>query len=163
MTGIDHWRAMERQDIDAVVHIADHVHMAFPERPEVIAEKFALYPEGCLILDGSQHAIGYVLAHPWHRATPPKLDHLLGAIPEGADTYYLHDLALLPEARGSGAGAAAVDRVVAQARRGGFRDISLIAVGDSVPFWTSRGFAPATDGPDRPYGPASLFMRRRLD
>lgn len=154
---------MERQDLDAVVRIADRVHVDYPERPEIIAEKFALYPQGCLILDGSDSAIGYVLAHPWYRAAPPKLDHPLGAIPDGADTYYLHDLALLPEARGTGGGRAAVEIIVAQAKRAGFADISLIAVGGSEPFWSAQGFRPSTNGPDRPYGPASLFMRRLLD
>jgi GNAT superfamily N-acetyltransferase len=157
------WRAMARRDLDAVVRIADRVHIDYPERPEIIAEKFALYPQGCLILDGSDGAIGYALAHPWHRSDPPKLDHPLGAIPDDADTYYLHDLALLPEARGTGAGRAALELIVAQAKRAGFADISLIAVGDSGPFWSSQGFLPAPDGPDRPYGPASLFMRRALD
>lgn len=154
---------MERQDLDAVVRIADCVHVDYPERPEIIAEKFGFYPQGCLILDDGDSAIGYVLAHPWRRTTPPKLDHPLGAIPEDADTYYLHDLALLPEARGTGAGRAAVEMIVAQAKRTAFADISLIAVGNSVPFWNAQGFRPATDGPDRPYGPASLFMRRLLD
>ncbi|MBP8232593.1 GNAT family N-acetyltransferase [Rhizorhabdus sp.] len=154
---------MARRDLDSVVRIADHVHVDYPERPEIIAEKFALYPIGCMMLDGPDQAAGYVLAHPWHRTTPPKLDHPLGAIPENADTYYLHDLALLPEARGIGAGRAAVEMIVAQAKRTAFADISLIAVGNSVSFWNAQGFRAATDGPDRPYGPASLFMRRLLD
>lgn len=157
------WRAMARRDLGSVVRIADRVHVDYPERPEIIAEKLTLYPDGCLILDSPDGAIGYVLAHPWHRSAPPKLDHPLGAIPADAGTYYLHDLALLPEARGTGAGRAAVGLIVAQARRAGFADISLIAVGNSVPFWSAQGFRPATDGPDRPYGPASLFMRRLLD
>lgn len=29
-----------------------------------------------------------------------RMDALLGSLPEDADTYYLHDIAMLPEARG---------------------------------------------------------------
>ena len=66
--------------------------------------------------------------HPWHRDTPPKLGKPLGAIPKDADTYYLHDIALLPAGRGGGSGKAAVDFTVRQAVQGGFADITLIAV-----------------------------------
>ena len=40
-----------------------------------------------------------------------QLGTLLGALPDGGGTYYLHDIALLPAARGQGAAAMALNRI----------------------------------------------------
>ncbi|MFX9570760.1 GNAT family N-acetyltransferase, partial [Acinetobacter baumannii] len=72
----------------------------FHERPEIFVERLALFPAGSLIADRGGQPIGYAVAHPWLRGQPPALDSLLGAIPPGADCLYLHDVAILPAARG---------------------------------------------------------------
>ena len=55
-------------------------------------------------------------------------------------TYYLHDLALLPKARGLGAAGDIVGIALAQATVAGFRTASLVAVNNSQPFWQRQGF-----------------------
>ena len=42
---------------------------------------------------------GYVLSHPWLYGTLPPLNTLLERLPAEPDTYYLHDLCLLPVSR----------------------------------------------------------------
>ena len=149
---------MREGDLAAVSAISDAVHGRFTEPVAVYAERLALYPEGCRVLEQDGAVIGYLISHPWHRDAPPKLGAMLGAIPADADSYYLHDIALLPAARGSGAGRAALDFIRAEARALGFSDIALMAVGGADRYWTKQGFAyvPCDIGPS--YGEDAYLM-----
>lgn len=149
---------MQADDLAAVAAISDAVHGRYTEPVAVYAERLALYPEGCRVLI-QDDATGYLVSHPWHRDSPPALGAMLHALPADADSYYLHDLALLPSARGSGAGRAALDLVIAQARTLGLPDITLTAVGGADRFWARHGFALAGPG----YDAECHLMRRALD
>ncbi|MDC7784204.1 GNAT family N-acetyltransferase [Rhodoplanes tepidamans] len=164
------WRPMVDGDLAAVLAVAAVVHPDLPEDRAVFAERRRLAPEGCHVLaDPATPApgglAGYVVSHPWAGA-PPALDTLLGGLPERPTTWYLHDLALLPAARGGGAGATIVDRLAAHARAAGFTTLSLVAVGGSPGFWMRQGFS-AVDDPAlaeklASYGAAARFMVRVL-
>jgi GNAT superfamily N-acetyltransferase len=108
----------------------------------VLAERQRLYHNGCYLLEIGDRPVGYVLSHPWHAQTPPALNALLERIPADADTYYLHDLALLPVARRVGAASHIVSALVKHAVARGFATMSLVAVNGSVGFWEKHGFAP---------------------
>jgi ribosomal protein S18 acetylase RimI-like enzyme len=136
------WRPMQTADIGDVIAIAAIVHPGYPETDDVLAERLALYPAGCFILDRDGAALGYLLSHPWRYADPPRLNMRLERLPEQPDTYYLHDIALLPEAQGLGAAAAMAEQLADLARASGFANISLCAVNGSAPFWQRRGFMP---------------------
>lgn len=130
-------------DLAEVDAIAEIVHPGYPEPPEVPAERLRLFPQGCFLaeVEGSG-AIGYAISHPGVLGRPPALASLLGGLPEGADCLYLHDVALLPAARGAGLGGDLVARLHALARLCGFRHLALTAVGGSVPYWRRHGFSP---------------------
>lgn len=134
------WRAMTPDDLEAVHALGERVHPGYPERIEVFAERLRLYAPGCRVLEAGGAMAGYVISHPWHPMTPPKLDSLLVMMPTFPATFYIHDLALLPAARGTGAGAAAVADLVAHTEAIGLADLSLVAVNASVPFWRRQGF-----------------------
>jgi GNAT superfamily N-acetyltransferase len=160
------WRQMTNADLDAVERIASIVHPGFFERREVLAEKQQLYPSGAWVCENEGKALGYFLTHPWHRDAIPALDTTLEMIPRDADTYYCHDLALLPEARGSGATRAAVETALAHAASAGFRTASLVAVNGSQTFWQRHGFA-AVDAPHlaeelAAYEPGARYMMRAV-
>src|SRR5690348_255724 len=97
------WRTLTAYDMPAVEQIAGVVHPGFFERPEVLAERQRLYFHGAYLLEVNERPAGYVLSHPWRFGDIPPLDALLGELPSDADTYYIHDLALLPVARRIGA------------------------------------------------------------
>jgi ribosomal protein S18 acetylase RimI-like enzyme len=160
------WRPMNEADLPALVAAADIVHPNYPEDQAVFAERLRLYPAGCLVLERDGKPIGYILSHPWHYARPPALNSLLGALPETPGTYYIHDIALLPEARGTGSVTPLVERLIANARAGGFPDISLVAVNNSVGMWARYGFEavidPALERKLRSYDDDARFMVRRL-
>lgn len=161
------WRAMTGYDFGAVFDIANKVHPDFFEAEAVLAEKFTLYRNGCYLLEVSEKPAGYVLSHPWKRGTLPALDTALGAIPEDADTYYIHDLALLPLTRGVGAAAQIVAALTKHARAMGFPTMSLVAVNGSVPFWEKQGFVveehPALAEKLAAYEDAARYMVKALD
>ncbi|PJG49421.1 GNAT family N-acetyltransferase [Sphingobium sp. LB126] len=157
----DGWMSMREADLPTVKVISDTVHGAYTEDEAIYAERLALYPSGCLILRSEGQPLGYLIAHPWRSEQPPALNMRLGGIPADADVYYLHDIALLPSARGTGAGKSAMAKVVEQARTEGFAAIRLMAVNGADSFWSSQGFVRLPDG-SASYGDASVFMERRL-
>jgi GNAT superfamily N-acetyltransferase len=136
------WRAMSALDLGAVEAIAAVVHKDFYESPEVLGEKRRLYPNGAHLLEIGERPVGYVLSHPWRHDQIPALNALLGALPEDADTYYLHDLAVLPVARRIGAAGFMATALSKHARARGFATMSLVAVNGSEGFWTKQGFEP---------------------
>ncbi|KFG66615.1 GNAT family N-acetyltransferase [Microvirga sp. BSC39] len=158
------WRPMTPQDLTQVQALADAIHVSHPEDPEVLAERQRLYPKGCFMLVDDERAIGYALTHPWRFAEPPCLNRLLGAIPSPATTYYIHDVALLPAARGKGYAAQITSLLVGHARKAGFDNLSLVAVNKSQVFWEKAGFrevaVPGLGAKLASYGPDAALMVR---
>ncbi|SEP59664.1 Predicted N-acetyltransferase YhbS [Devosia sp. YR412] len=159
-----HWRAMTTLDLPAVETIAAIVHPAFPEDLAVFAERQRLYPAGTQLLEMNGQPAGYILSHPWIFGDLPALNAQLGSISANADTYYVHDLALLNAARGTGAAAMIVGDVLRHARLAGFPSVSLVAVNGSLPFWYKHGFravaAPQLADKLASYEPAARLMSR---
>lgn len=141
------WRAMTGYDLEAVTAIADIVHPGFFEAPEVLAERQRLYRNGCYLLELGEKPAGYVLSHPWRYGSLPALNSLLGEIPADADTYYIHDLALLPVTRRVGAASQIVKALTKHAEAERYPNMSLVAVNGSIPFWQRHGFV-VTDIPE---------------
>ena len=79
------------------------VHPGFFETPEVLAERQRLYRNGAYLLEIGERPAGYVLSHPWPSARCRRSTPCSENCPTDADTYYIHDLALLPVARRIGA------------------------------------------------------------
>ena len=123
--------------------MADRLHPSFPEDPDVFTERLRLYPAGVRVLDCDGTACGYLISHPWRSGTVPALNTLLRHLPADADMYYLHDLALLPSTRGTGAARLIVEEMAEHARAKGYPVMGLVAVNGSVPFWRRCGFAVA--------------------
>ena len=171
MSGQDHteafWRAMTPEDILGVAAVAGVVYPGFYEAAEVFAERQRLFPQGAKIFERHRQMIGYALSHPWHRGELPRLNSLLGAIPQDASTYYIHDLALLPEARGARAAGKLVGSFEILARSLSFSSMSLVAVNGSRRFWETRGFyvvdSPALSLKLASYEGAAALMVKPLD
>ncbi len=150
---------MRAADLHAVNRIADQVHPDFPESEAIPAERLALYPAGCLALEMHGDLMGYAVSHPWHDGNPSALNSLLGRLPANPATYYVHDLALLPVARSTGAAGAAVGLLVAQAAREALPSMTLVAVNNSAGFWQRHGFRVASAAPAS-YGADARIMVR---
>ncbi|WP_207546457.1 GNAT family N-acetyltransferase [Methylobacterium indicum] len=161
--GVLRWRPMRPADLSAAAAVAARVHPGYPEEDGVMAERLRLCPGGCLTLVGPGEALaGYAVGHPWRSGSVPDLDTLLGALPERADAWCIHDVALLPEARGQGAAAAVVGLMLAQAARHGLPEVVLVAVGDAAGFWRRHGFRPLAAPAPAGYGAGAALMARAL-
>lgn len=166
------WRPMSPADLPQVMAVAGKVHPAFPEDAEVFAERLRLYAAGCLVYHAGNNIAGYVISHPWRAMDAPALNSRLGELPRDPGTYYLHDLALLPELRGTGAASSAVSQVLARAGEERLATVSLVAVNGSAGFWRRHGFraiplgeigaAAALARKLRGYGNTAAFMVRQL-
>ncbi|WP_445489043.1 GNAT family N-acetyltransferase [Rhodopseudomonas sp. RCAM05734] len=164
--GLLQWRPMTATDLPAVKALADLVHVAYPEDETVFADRLTHHPAGCFVLQGADAPVGYVISHPWQFARPPRLNTRLDRPALPPSTYYIHDLALLPAARGSGAAAAIVDVLAAHAADLRLPNITLVAVGNSVHFWRRQGFDTVIVDPDldrqlRSYDEHACFMSRK--
>jgi GNAT superfamily N-acetyltransferase len=152
---------MRAGDLPDVERISAIVHPAYPEGEAVPIERLRLFPAGCLIASRGGTAIGYAIAHPGTVGQPPALDTLLGALPERADCLYIHDVALLPEARGSRLGSAVVEVLAAIARDHRLRFLALTAVNDSTGFWRRQRFSETPiDKGVASYGDGAIYMTR---
>jgi ribosomal protein S18 acetylase RimI-like enzyme len=164
------WRRMRAADLPLVEAIAAEVHRDYPERPAVFAERLALAPAFCRVLrppsaEGALLLLGYAVTHPWAaEAGPPPLDSLLDALPARPDAWHIHDVALLPTARGSGHAARLLAGLEARAARDGIGLATLVAVAGKSGYWSRRGFrlAPAAGPGLASYGAGAVFMSRAL-
>ena len=157
------WRAMTAADLPRVTAISAEVHGRYAEPLEVYAERLLLCPSGCFVCEVDGVVRGLLVTHPWQRAAPPPaLGAMLNTIPDPADTWYLHDIALLPDTRGLGAGQAAVALVDGLAREAGVLDITLVAVNGADRYWATQRFD-YTVASAGGYGPGTYVMRRPAD
>lgn len=134
------WQQAQLSDAPAIFDVQCIAHALHPEAEAVLAGRIALNPAGCFVLRAGTEIAGYVLSHPWQRYAPPPLDTVLGGIPGDGDVWYLHDLALLPAARGSGAASRIIPHLADIARGEGFRVMALVSVNGSQGFWRRQGF-----------------------
>ncbi|MBN8984120.1 MAG: GNAT family N-acetyltransferase [Rhizobiales bacterium] len=165
------WRPMTVSDLPGVLAVAACVHPAFPEDGAVFEERLRLYPVGCLAFSSGVDILGYAVSHPWRAYDPPALNTPLGELPPQPETYYIHDVALLPELRGTGAAALVVALLLARAQKEAFTSASLVAVNNSAGFWECHGFRNVASQKVvnvtlarklRGYDEAAVFMIRQL-
>ena len=160
------WRRMARADLGSVERIGDLVHPTYPEDAAVIAERLQLYPAGCLVLECRSATQGYAVSHPWLFGRPPALNTELQDLPARPDTFYIHDVALMPELRRRHLGTTVVQLLVHQAKLDDLDNMSLVAVGRSLDFWRKNGFQAIERKDIRAamwsYGEGATFMARTL-
>ncbi len=156
---------MRIEDMDRIYALSLEVHPDYFEDSHVLEERFSLYNQGSMVLWAGHKIAGYVLSHPWYEGKVPQLNKPLIALPEKTSSYYLHDLALLPDVRGKGQGDAAVKLLCKHAFSKQFQSINLVCVAGSERFWEKMGFQASTQtAPDglASYGENALFMQRLL-
>jgi predicted N-acetyltransferase YhbS len=160
------WRPATAADLDEVERIGNEIHETLQERPEVFANKLALFPQGCFVLARNGAITGYGVAHPWALGSVPALDTLMAALPPAPTCLYIHDVVVLPAARGQGAAGVLVDLYEAVARRHELQSHALVSVYGTYVFWERFGFQTTAD-PElahklKSYGETARYMRKSL-
>ena len=158
------WRTMTDSDLPAVKALADAAHPDLPERLEILRDKRVNFPPGCHVLADEARIAGYGIAHPWVLGTVPPLDAPLRGLPSRPTCFYLHDVAIAPEARRRGAAADYLSRMVELSQLIQLDVLALVAVHGTEPVWQRLGFvaSPETVAIPAEYGAGARYMVRRL-
>jgi GNAT superfamily N-acetyltransferase len=160
------WRAATTEDLPIIDRIADEIHVDLPERPEVFAEKLSLFPEGCFVLLQNGQPVGYGFSHPWILNSIPPLDTFLKILPCPAECLFIHDVVVLPQARGHGAAGELIEQIATLARRRGIGYLALVSVYNTDPLWARFGFNveanKALHDKLKSYGDTAKYMVRAL-
>lgn len=158
------WRLTTATDLEAIQNIANVIHPDLSERPEIFAEKLRLFPEGCFVLVEDGAVLGYAFVHPWRLNDIPKLDAFLLSLPSDPQCILIHDVAVLPQARGKRSSEPLVERISRLAKKQNVRFLALVSVYGSHLHWARLGFELTTD--EIPalacYGKTARYMVRRL-
>lgn len=132
---------MTAADIPAVLEIQAVCYTELiPESEESLQAKLRASRTTCFIASLGGTVVGYLISLPWEFANPPELNAVTCRLPNSADCLYLHDLAVAPSARKSGAGRALVEAFLTQLSGLALGRASLVAVQDSAPYWERYGF-----------------------
>lgn len=160
------WRSMRFDDLTAVHALADRIHSDHPETITVFTERLALFPRGCRVLARDGQIGGYVISHPWHLDSAPKLDTLIWALPADADCLYLHDIVIDAPYRRSGQFHAALAELARLAEDLELDRLALVSVNRTAGLWAHHGFAATLGGRLAPllasYGDDAVYMVRQL-
>ncbi|BDU73738.1 GNAT family N-acetyltransferase [Mesoterricola silvestris] len=133
-------RRLSPEDLPAILEVQRACYPeALREAEAVFAAKLRAFPGGCRGLHRGDLVGAYVFFQPWRRgrvlplgdAAPPPAD---------PDCLYVHDLAVIPAWRGTGAAGDLLAAVLGLAADLGLGTLALTAVQGAEPFWERQGF-----------------------
>jgi ribosomal protein S18 acetylase RimI-like enzyme len=105
-------------------------------------ERFGQYYKVAIIDDS---VVGYMICFPWTLGdTPINNEKFPENIPQ-PNCFYIHDITLLPQARGTGLAKAMIEESYKMARELGFSQVELVSVSQSGNYWDKVGFEAYAD------------------
>jgi ribosomal protein S18 acetylase RimI-like enzyme len=162
MTSIYDWLPLLPADIESVKRIADVVHPTLPESKEVFLEKVILHPLGCRKLIYDNILSGYGICHPWKLYSVPRVDCFINTLPPHPDCLYIHDIAILPHARGQNAAGRYINYIKQLALESSIPAVTLVSVYGTNVLWSRFGFRGVEiaelDNPLASYGKSAQYM-----
>ena len=161
---------MTAAHIDEVVQIqAEAFTPDLRETPEVFANRIARFGEFFRVAYQDGRMVGDVVAFPWKFGDAPVNNQKFPEDLPEPDCFFIHDIALLPDARGGGIARALLEDAYQTAHALGFDAASLVAVGQSGTYWDRVGFVPFARVTEAKrayildiYGPGARLMARPI-
>lgn len=114
----------------------------FHESAAAFRAKLAASPDTHWICRREGQALGYLVTLPVRSGKLPALDADCVEPVTAAEWLYVHDLAVLPEARSLGLGKRFMAEAERVARQKGLRGLALVAVQGADGYWAKAGFQP---------------------
>lgn len=139
---------------------------AYHEPLAAFENKLRQAPGSAWLAVSGRHTLAYLVTLPVDEAHFPALHAACWAPPPQAKWLYLHDLAVDPPHRGSGAGRRLIEQALGHARAQGTEGLALVAVQGSQPYWARQGFQAQEVGHGalleklRSFGDEACFMVR---
>ncbi|GKX59592.1 GNAT family N-acetyltransferase [Leminorella grimontii] len=163
-------RPMAEDDIKNVLRIQTAVYPPnILESAAFFENRLSLSADSCWVAaNGSEPSgslLGYLISYPWQRAFPPELDGTLDALPKFADSWFVHDCAIAPNAQRLGVGKALFNAARRSAKRQGLSHTSLVSLAQAKSYWQSQGYQPVAETPRlreklKAYGEGACYMHR---
>jgi len=128
---------------------------------EAFARLIELFPDGAIGAFDDEGLCGFIFGVPLIAGTTLDLREPLDRIPERADVFYVHDIAVANRCRGQGVGRVLAASLLELARAHGFNRAELVSVQGSAAFWAKFGFESVRAFEYAP-GAASVAMAAKL-
>lgn len=105
------WRPMTHRDLNKVYTISlAQWGSDYYESLEIFQNKLDYYPDGCFVYEDDFKVQGYLISHPWSSINIPNINEPLPKMT--IDTYYIHDIVLLPEFRGENIASKMISKIL---------------------------------------------------
>jgi ribosomal protein S18 acetylase RimI-like enzyme len=111
----------------------------YHEPEPILASRVSVAAPFCWGAFEGEDLLAYILSHPWPAGSPPEIGIVLPP-PPPTDNWFIHDLAIGPQARGLGLGRALVAAAASAAREAGLTRGDLVAVQGAWRFWEKFGY-----------------------
>lgn len=155
------FRGLRPDDIAELHRVEAETYIpALHESDESFLRLMQLFPDGAFGCFDAAGLCGYAFAAPSRTGATLQLRTVIDQIPEAADTFYIHDVAVAERCRGRGVARQLVERLLQLARARGFTRSELVSVQGSAPFWMKFGFEPLYEFEYVPGVPSTKMMRR---
>lgn len=115
------------------------------EGHSVLLNRFETFGQYFYVAKNGKALIGYMISFPWKAGDTPVNNQKFPAILQTPDCFFIHDITLMPEARGTGLAAAMIEKACETGRSLGFKTISLVAVSQSGNYWDKNNFLEYVD------------------
>lgn len=134
---------MSEQDLPEIIRIQSACYTQIePETKESLSAKLYASPASCFVATCEDKTIAYLISLPWTFAAPPELNAQHCVLSGMPDCFYLHDVAVDPDIRGTGVGRLLIERYFRCMQEKRLPRGSLIAIQNSTSFWQNFGFRP---------------------
>ncbi len=138
-------RPMAAGDIGAICEIQQQAYVpGMVEAEDVLQGRLANCADTCWIAEDEYGVCAYVFAYRSLRGRISPLAYEFTHL-QGADSLYLHDLAVSQRVGGQGVGALLVRWALQQAKDSSLRYSCLVSVQDSLVFWRRLGYQEQPD------------------
>lgn len=162
-------RPMTDSDLPAVLALQAQVYPAdILEEEAFFLNRLALAAWTCRVTIREERLLGYLVAYPWSADLPPALNQPLERLPQQADSWFVHDCAVSPQAQGLGLASLMLRDSALSAGQAGLTRASLVSLAPAVGYWEKQGYRPVPHTPAlvaklAGYGPGASYMTRELD
>lgn len=134
-------RSMTPGDLGQVLAIQQRCYPPQYHEPlSAFENKIGQSPRSSWLAVEAEMALAYLVTLPVDEDHFPALHAADWEPPAQPKWLYLHDLAVDPGHRGSGAGRGLVQKAFEHARASGLDGLALVAVQGSQPYWVKQGF-----------------------
>lgn len=136
-------RSMQREDLSQVLAVQKQTFgTELCETLDVFTNRFEIFGEFFKVVVLNNLVQGYMICFPWRLGESPMNNEKFPESLPSFNCFYLHDIALLKQARGSGLAQELINHALLCSKKLGFNTLSLVSVEQAGDYWVKRGFSP---------------------